>query len=103
MRTQLISDATTWPTISADPHRWDETLTWLRANHIDPCDVPTDATITIEDGAVIRYEVFCRDTTGHKYLADPDDTEKGAAREERTVPLLASPPVHWPAETVEEG
>jgi hypothetical protein len=105
MTTHLICDATTWPAIAASPERFNETLAWLRANSIEPNDVPTDTTVTVvttDDGAaVIRYEVYLRDGGGHKYFADADDT-KGAAREWRTTPLTVLPPAYWWIDTTPE-
>lgn len=98
MITHVFSDATTWPTIIANRQRFDETLRWLRANGIDPCDVPTDTTLTVETtdtGTVIRYDAYLRDEHGRKYLADPHDDTKGAAREQRTTPLTVPPPAYW--------
>lgn len=100
MTTHLICDATTWPTIANSPQRLKELLTWLRANGVNPDDIPTDTTTTVEPGSpegplVIRYEVYLRNEDGHKHLADPADEGKGAAREWRTTPLAVLPPGHW--------
>ncbi|MDX3232971.1 hypothetical protein [Streptomyces sp. ME19-01-6] len=65
---------------------------WLRANGVDPRDVDI-APITIEQHnggqRVIRYTAALRDAEGHRYR---DPATSGAAREERTVPLLVEPP-----------
>lgn len=82
------------------PDRWHHLLAagqmpalhaWLRANGLEPRDVDR-APITVEqqDGqAVIRYTAFLRDGDGHLYR---DPVTDGAAREERTVPLIVEPP-----------
>ncbi|MFD8384312.1 hypothetical protein ACFV2X_38320 [Streptomyces sp. NPDC059679] len=65
---------------------------WLRANGIEPENVDRTEPITIEqrDGQpVIRCTVFLLTADGHKYR---DPVTDGAAREERTVPLLVEPP-----------
>ncbi|MGW5691512.1 DUF6221 family protein [Streptomyces asiaticus] len=64
---------------------------WLRSNGLEPRDVDL-APITVEhrDGAaVIRYTAALRDADGFRYR---DPVTDGAAREERTVPLLVEPP-----------
>ncbi|WP_448334028.1 hypothetical protein [Streptomyces sp. DSM 41534] len=85
------------------PDRWRRILdlgqlpalhAWLRSNGLEPRDVDL-APITIEqrDGkAVIRYTAALRDADGHRYR---DPVTDGAAREERTVPLLVEPPVEF--------
>lgn len=107
MATHLICDAATWPTIADSPQRLNDLLTWLRANGVNPDDIPTDTTTTVEPGSpdgalVIRYEVYVRDDSGHKQLADPADDTKGAAREWRTTPLAVLPPAHWWVTTTTE-
>jgi hypothetical protein len=67
---------------------------WLRANRIDPCDVPIDAEIVIErettgGGWCIRYTALLRNSDGCLY-DDPATDE--AARGERTALLVADPP-----------
>ncbi|MGY0065179.1 hypothetical protein ACWY4P_53665 (plasmid) [Streptomyces sp. LZ34] len=67
---------------------------WLRANGVEPRDVDK-APITVEgrDGAtVIRYTALLRDVDGHRYR---DPVTDGAAREERTTPLVVEPPEEW--------
>ena len=67
---------------------------WLRANGLDPRDVDL-APITVEqqDGRrMIRYTAALRDAAGYRYR---DPVTDGAAREERTVPLLVQPPQDW--------
>lgn len=82
------------------PDRWHHLLAagqmpalhdWLRANGLEPRDVDR-APITVEqqDGqAVIRYTAFLRGQDGHLYR---DPVTDGAAREQRTVPLVVEPP-----------
>jgi hypothetical protein len=62
---------------------------WLRANGIDPNDVPIEGPITIEHGR-IHYAALLRNETGHRYQ-DPNTGD--AAREERTALLKAEPPM----------
>ena len=67
---------------------------WLRANGLDPHDVDK-APITVErqdDKAVVRYTAALRDADGYRYR---DPVTDGAAREERTVPLLVEPPMEF--------
>ncbi|MFD8516532.1 hypothetical protein ACFV27_37010 [Streptomyces antimycoticus] len=85
------------------PDRWRRVLdlgqlpalhAWLRVNGLEPRDVDL-APITVErqDGkALIRYTAALRGPDGHRYR---DPVTDGAAREERTVPLLAEPPVEF--------
>lgn len=96
---QIISDGDIWPTISRNPMLHSQILHWLRANNIDPSDVPTESPVSIEPGNgghVIRYTAMLRNANGRKYLVDPDDPDKGVAHEERTVPLLMPLPDTWP-------
>lgn len=99
---QIISNAVTWPTIGADEQRRTELFDWLRANGIEPNDVPTDSTVTIEPGDcgsavrhthVVRHAVYLRNATGFHY---EDPATNGAAREDRTVPLIVPLPDGWP-------
>lgn len=60
---------------------------WLRANGIDPDDVPIEGPITIEQGH-IHYTALLRNEDGHRYQ-DPGTGD--AAREERTAPLTVEP------------
>ncbi|MGW1796937.1 hypothetical protein ACWCQN_13220 [Streptomyces sp. NPDC001984] len=67
---------------------------WLRANDIDPNDVPIDGPITIEPltmgGArCIRYAALLRNERGRHY-EDPGTGD--VAREERIQPLKVEPP-----------
>jgi hypothetical protein len=69
---------------------------WLRANGLEPRDVDL-APITLEQengAAVIRYTAALRDADGHRYR---DPVTDGAAREERTMPLVVEPPVEFGA------
>ncbi|NEA67538.1 hypothetical protein [Streptomyces sp. SID12488] len=61
---------------------------WLRANGIDPNDVPHEGPITI-DGQCIRYAALLRNEDGHRYV---DQATGDAAREERTASLKVEPP-----------
>lgn len=65
---------------------------WLRANDIDPSDVPIEGPISIErdplEGRSIRYAAMLRNQEGFHYA---DRATGAAAREERTVPLKAEP------------
>ena len=61
---------------------------WLRANDIDPNDVPIEGPITIEHGR-IHYAALLRNEAGHLYR---DSSTDSAAREERTAQLKAKPP-----------
>lgn len=61
---------------------------WLRANGINPDDVPVEGPITIDEQQ-IRYTAMLRNETGHHYV---DDSTGEAAREARTAPLATEPP-----------
>lgn len=86
------------------PDQWDRILKagqlpalqdWLRENGIEPKDVDRTTPITIEqhDGRpVIRCTAYLLTADGHKYR---DPATDGAAREERTVPLVDEPPAEW--------
>lgn len=102
---QVISNPDIWPTIADDQQRRTELFDWLRANGIEPNDIPIDSEVTVEPGDcgsavrhthVIRHAVYLRNEHGHHYLADPDHPEKGAAREERALPLVVPLPDTWP-------
>jgi hypothetical protein len=69
---------------------------WLRANGIEPSDVPMDSEMVLEDstfGMLIRYEAFRTDEHGRRYV-DPDDPDR-AATENRTALLQLPPPASW--------
>lgn len=69
---------------------------WLRANDIDPNDVPINGPITIErdtasDGTRIRYTAVVRtEGVGVQY----DARRRGPKVEDRTVPLKVEPPAN---------
>ncbi|MEU6491103.1 hypothetical protein ABZ890_12000 [Streptomyces sp. NPDC046984] len=68
----------------------DVVAAWLRANDIDPNDVPIEGPITIEQGR-IHYAALLRNEAGHRH----EDRATGrAAREERTAPLVVKPPAN---------
>jgi len=68
---------------------------WLRANGIDPSDVPIEGPIAIERDQLgkwsIRYAALLRNEDGHRYV---DPATDDAAREERTTPLKVDPPTN---------
>ncbi|MFD4569371.1 hypothetical protein ACFWOX_34040 [Streptomyces sp. NPDC058467] len=68
---------------------------WLRANGIDPDDVPLEGPIAIERDRLgkwsIRYAALLRNEAGHRYV---DPATDDAAREERTTPLKVDPPAN---------
>jgi hypothetical protein len=66
----------------------DAVADWLRANDIDPRDVPVEGPIAIDQGH-IRYTVLLRNEDGHLYR---DPVTDDAAREERTAALKVEPP-----------
>ncbi|MGJ5897977.1 hypothetical protein ACSCBZ_39425 [Streptomyces niveiscabiei] len=68
----------------------DAVANWLRANGIDPCDVPIHGPITIDQGR-IRYAAHLRNEAGRKYV---DETTGDVAQEERTAPLKVEPPAN---------
>lgn len=85
---QIISDPDAWPSIRDNEQRLSRLLTWLRANGINPNDVPSDSTLTIGAEAgqvVIRHTVYIRD--GGRIRADDAGVP---VQEERTVPLAVS-------------
>lgn len=90
-------------TVVFHPDRWDRIVAsdqvpalrdWLRQNGLEPRYVDkAPITVEQEDGkALIRYTAFLRDADGRWYR---DPVTDGAAREERTVPLLVEPPEDW--------
>ncbi|MGC9538514.1 hypothetical protein [Streptomyces sp. UG1] len=68
---------------------------WLRANAVDPNDVPINGPITIErdplEGRSIRYASMVRSDDGD-ILRDP--RVDGPKTEERTAPLKVEPPTN---------
>ena len=70
----------------------DAVADWLRANDIDPNDVPITGPIIIErdplEGRSIRYAALLRNEAGRHYV---DQATGDAAREERTTSLKAEP------------
>lgn len=63
---------------------------WLRANDIDPSDVPIEGPIAVEQGH-IRYTAHLRNEDGHKYV---DQTTGDVAQEDRTTLLKVEPPAN---------
>ena len=96
---QVVYDGwATWDDIAGTARR-DELMSWLRANGIDPADIPPGHTVAIETGPggerTIRHTAYLRSAGGLCYLADPDNVDAGAATEERAVPLAVEPPMNW--------
>ncbi|MFM9604261.1 hypothetical protein [Streptomyces turgidiscabies] len=74
----------------------DAVADWMRANDIDPNDVPIDSPISIEPDTAggdsrIRYTAHLRNEQGRKYV---EETTGDVAQEERTTPLKAKPPAN---------
>ncbi|MFJ3043661.1 hypothetical protein [Streptomyces tendae] len=73
---------------------------WLRANGIDPDNVPQDADLYLEPapegdpytGRYLHYEVFHLNSDGRRHV---DERGLSAARERRMTPLLVEPPDWW--------
>ncbi|MGV9891690.1 hypothetical protein [Streptomyces sp. NPDC003395] len=86
--------ATAWQDWPED--RREALRAWLRANNINPSDVPIDADLYIAAGpggtAHIHYEAFHLNSSGQKHL-----NERGneVAVEKRSIPLLVAPPAWW--------
>jgi hypothetical protein len=103
---QLVYEPEMWPDF-AGTERHEEIKSWLRANDINPDDVAVTGPVTVEttpDGArLIRYTTHLRNEDGCKYLADPDDMDKGVAAEERTAPVQVEPPMHWYIKEATDG
>lgn len=68
----------------------DAVADWLRANGIDPCDVPIHGPIAIDQGR-IRYVAYLRNEAGRKYV---DETTGDVAQEERATLLKVEPPAN---------
>ncbi|MEW2187685.1 hypothetical protein AB0900_30840 [Streptomyces cellulosae] len=81
----------TWP-----DDRLDAIRAWLKANNINPSDVPIRGDLYLEPdpdgGQRIAYEAFHLDSQGRKHV---DERGTGAAIERRTTPLLVDPPDWW--------
>ncbi|WP_225080468.1 MULTISPECIES: hypothetical protein [unclassified Streptomyces] len=74
--------------------------TWLRANGIDPKQVPVYSELVITDsafGMVIRYEVH-RTTPNGRLFPDPHHPDR-LATQGRTALLRLPPPPDWPTAT----
>jgi hypothetical protein len=67
----------------------DAVVDWLRANDIDPNDVPIEGPITIKDGH-IEYAALLRNEASRHYM---DEATGEAARERRTALLKVEPTV----------
>jgi hypothetical protein len=70
----------------ATAHR-ERLCVWLRANGIDPNDVPTDARLAVADD-LIFCPVYRRNDAGRLFVDPATDT---AARKVVAVPLVAEP------------
>ncbi len=93
---QIVSTGSGWPSIRDDAQRHDELLVWLRANGIDPNDVPIDSTIGIaptDGGHVVKHTVFLRNDAGRHY---EDPATGDIAQEQRATPLTVPLPDTWP-------
>lgn len=66
----------------------DYVAAWLRANGIDPSDVPIEGPIVITRDR-IHYDALLRNGTGHCYV---DPVTNDAARAARWARLLVAPP-----------
>ncbi|MGW3416473.1 hypothetical protein [Streptomyces phaeochromogenes] len=68
---------------------------WLRANDVDPDDVPIEGPIAIEcdplEGRSIRYAAMVRSNEGRILH---DSQTDGPKVEERTAPLQVEPPAN---------
>ena len=69
---------------------------WLRANDIDPNDVPINGPISIEHEVTsgdrrIRYAAMLRNEAGRHYL---DEGTRAVAQEDHTAPLKIEPPAN---------
>ena len=74
----------------------DAVADWLRANDIDPNDVPINGPIAIDEatadrGRLIRYTAMLRNEAGRHYA---DESTGDVAQEERVVPLAVEPPAN---------
>jgi hypothetical protein len=73
---------------------------WLRANGINPDEVPLDADLTIEADATgqrwIRCETYCTTNDGQRFV-NAEGTD--AARELVLAPLKTEPPTWWQPHT----
>lgn len=71
--------------------RWPVMIDWLKANGINPSDVPLATPVTVEESIrrkpVIRYWVYVRDEDGKKLVADDEPV-----MEEQSTPLMVSIP-----------
>lgn len=96
MPREIIYDPQTEPDLFGTV-RHEELKQWLRANGIDPADVPLHDEITIElltfgGDRAIHHTAYLRNADGKKYL---DEATDDAAQEARIVPLTTDPPPHW--------
>lgn len=100
---RLISNTALWHLHVAEGR--DRALRdWVRANGLNPNEIPINADMTIEDtpdGRVIRYTAYTLSSSGAK-LADPVRSGE-ALTEERAVPLVVEPPAGWPMYAVPEA
>jgi hypothetical protein len=82
--------------MTAHRDRREDLCAWLRANGIDPDEVPLDADMTIttvdNDARWLRCEVFVTDANGRRML---NERRTDVARDTVTVPLRAEPPSWW--------
>lgn len=76
--------------------RLDALRAWLKANNINPSDVPIRGDLYLEPdpagGQRIVYEAFHLTADGHRHV---DERGENAAIERRATPLLVDPPDWW--------
>lgn len=90
MTTRLISNPQLWHE-HLDAGRREEVCDWLDANGLDPNAVMNTQPVTIEDspnGPCIVCTVIERDAE---------------QPQQRTVPLVVQPPLHWPVREAEDA
>lgn len=93
MTAWIVTDGALWKKLTEV--RRGEIKLWLRMNEIDPNSVPVDSTVMIvPEGSAweIWYEEFVRENGN--IVIDPKDPDS-AYVQQRSVPLIVDPPMHW--------
>lgn len=93
---EVVYEPSQWPGLVQEG-RHEDLRQWLRANGIDPADVPVGEEITIEPltlggDRAIHYTAYLRNAEGRFYR---DEDTEGPAQESLTVPLTVAPPPQW--------
>lgn len=89
MITTIIQPDTWW---TLDPDQRKTLREWMRENHLEADDIPTQEPVTCDE-TTIYYTVVLRNAEGKPRIEEDGQGEPMVVCEERTTPLLTKPPL----------